>query len=122
MPAAATAGASSSTNGVPVATVASNPAPSTTTVAMTHPSSSDGVVTSARARPGERSSRPASRSIQPGWRHHTCAATPVHTRPRSTSAGAESQPGRSLIAVLPPRPGARLAPPATAAGPGARGS
>ena len=58
---------------------------------MSQPSSSDGVVTSARARPGERSSRPASRSSRPGRRRHTSAATPSQTRSRSTSRG----PGRA---------------------------
>ena len=66
MPAAATAGASRATNGVPVPSVANTPAASTTALAMTQPSSSDGVVTSARARPGERSARAASRSTGPG--------------------------------------------------------
>ena len=58
---------------------------------MSQPSSSDGVVTSARASPGERSSHAASRSAARGSRRHTWAATAVHTRSRSTSGGAVSQ-------------------------------
>jgi hypothetical protein len=87
MPAPATAGASSHTGGWPVPAVAAAPAPSTTTLAISHGTSSDGVVSSARARPGERSSRPAARSSHPGSRRHTKAAIPVHARPRSTSGG-----------------------------------
>src|SRR4029434_3436585 len=65
MPAAATAGATRATYGVPVPRVARIPATSTTAVATIHPTSSDGAVTSARARPGERSTRPASRPTHP---------------------------------------------------------
>ena len=101
MPVAASAGASSPTYGVPVASVAAAPAARTATEAMTQPSSSDGVVTSARASPGERSSRPASRSAGPGLRRHTRAATAVHTPRRSTSGGAASHPGRCIIVTLP---------------------
>ena len=79
MPAAASAGASSATTGTPVLEVAAAPAPSTTTLAMIQPSSSDGVVTSARASPGERSSQLARRSNGPGFRRHTWAATAVQT-------------------------------------------
>src|SRR5580692_1659204 len=71
MPAAATAGASSATTGWPVPMVAMAPAARTTTLAISQGSSSDGVVTKARARPGERSSRPAIRSTGPGERAHT---------------------------------------------------
>ena len=50
MPAAATAGAIRPTHGLPVPRVNPTPASSTITVAITQPSNSDGVITSARAR------------------------------------------------------------------------
>ena len=54
------------------------------------------MVSSARARPGERSSR-RGQPLQPaGLRRHTCAATAVHTRPRSTSGGGRV-PARLLL-------------------------
>src|SRR3954470_10522920 len=126
MPAAAKAGATSATSGCPVLAVATAPATSTTTEATSHGTSNDGVVNSARARPRERNSRPARHSSHPGSRHHTCAATPIHTRPRSTSDGVASRCGRpallSLIATLPPPPAARAALPAATAAPDTRGS
>src|SRR5580704_7237067 len=73
MPAAATAGASSVTSGLPVPMVATVPAVRTATLAISQGSSSDGVVTRARARPGERSSRRAVRSTRPGERTHITA-------------------------------------------------
>src|SRR6185437_14312085 len=88
MPTAATAGAISQTSGWPELTCVSAPAVRTTAVAISHGNSSDGAVSSARARPGDFSSRVAVRSSRPGWRRQTCAATLVQTRSRSTSSGA----------------------------------
>src|SRR5579875_1858664 len=139
MPAPATAGANRATYGVPVPRVAAAPAPSTTTVAITQPSSSDGVVTSARARPAEPVSRAASRSAGPGRRRQTSAATPVHTRLRSTSDGQTPPPSAaapfppsrdgaasrympSPVTVHLPPAGRRAARPAAAAWPGGHGS
>ena len=76
-PVAATAGASSQTSGWPCPRLTSAPTPNTTTVEISQGSSSDGVVTRARARPGERSSHAAARSSRPGCRRQTSAATPV---------------------------------------------
>src|SRR5690348_5316762 len=59
MPAAATPGATNATTGKPVSRVARIPAARTTAVATIQPSHSDGVVTSARARPGDRSTHRA---------------------------------------------------------------
>src|ERR1700742_757398 len=87
MPTAATPGAISQTSGCPGPTLTSAPTANTTTVEISQGSSSDGVVTRARARPGERSSQAAMRSIRPGGLRQTSAATDVQTRPRSTSRG-----------------------------------
>ena len=66
MPTAATAGAISQTSGWPAPTWVSAPTASTIVDAISHGSSSEGVVKSARARPGDRSSRAAARSARPG--------------------------------------------------------
>ena len=66
MPTAATAGAISQTSGWPAPTWVSAPTASRTADAISHGSSSEGVVNSARASPGERSSRAAVRSSRPG--------------------------------------------------------
>ena len=113
MAAAAMAGASSATTGWPLPVVAAAPAASTTMLVSSQGSSRDGVVSRARARPGERSSRLAVRSSQPGWRRHTWAATEIHTRLRSTSSGGP------FISSLPRLPAGRRV---AAAGPGALGS
>src|SRR5262245_44122338 len=93
IPAPATAGANSATSGWPDPTVAAAPTPSTTTVEISHATNSDGVVSNARAKPGERNNRAARRSSQPGRRRHTSAATVLHTLLRSTSGGTPSHPG-----------------------------
>ena len=64
MPAPATAGAISATHGVPVHEVAAAPAASTAAVAMTQPSSSDGV---GKQRPGQarRAQHPPGQALQP---------------------------------------------------------
>src|ERR1700734_4146173 len=110
MPAPATPGASSATSGSPVPRVATAPTASTATLAISQGSSSDGVVSSALARPGDRSSRPAVRSTGPGRRRHTCAATPIHTRSRSTSGGGVAPVPISLIGYLPDPPAAQCRP------------
>ena len=90
----------------------------------------DGVVSSARARPGERNRR-AAEPLRPGrLATPDLGATPSQTRSRSTSAGASTCAlaparatalrNRSLIAILLPAAGAR--PPAAALEPGGRGS
>ena len=66
MPTATTAGAMSQTSDSPGPRLTSAPTPNTTTVEISHGSSSDGVVIRARARPGERSSRAAARFVRPG--------------------------------------------------------
>src|SRR4051794_9890676 len=62
MPAPARAGAKSATSGWSVLAVATAPAASTTVLAISHGTSNDGVVSNARANPGERSTRPITRS------------------------------------------------------------
>src|SRR4029450_10044877 len=99
MPAAATPGATRATYGVPVPRVARIPATSTTAVAVIHPISSDGVVTSARATPGERSSPPPRGGGHP----------PVHQRRGAPPPRA--QPGRAQHPPCQPLQPARLAPP-----------
>ena len=66
MPTAAMPGASSQTSDCPPAKLMRPPTAKTTAVEISHGSISDGVVSRARARPGERSSRAALRSTGPG--------------------------------------------------------
>ncbi len=66
MPIAAIPGASSQTSGSPPIRLNRPPAVKMTTVEISQGSSSVGVVSRARARPGERSRRVATRSTGPG--------------------------------------------------------
>src|ERR1019366_8777932 len=99
---------------------------STTTVEISHATSSEGVVSRARARPGEPNPLATRRSSQLGWRRHTSVATALHTLPRSTSGGAPSHSWpvvcMSLITNLPPPPAGHRGPPAAFAEPDGPGS
>src|SRR5580658_1749923 len=98
----------SATSGRPDPTVAAAPTPSTTTVEISHATNNEGVVSSARAKPGERNNLATRRSSQPGLRRQTSAATTLQTLPKSTSDGAPAEPGpvvrMSLITNPPPPP------------------